>query len=261
MHYGPALSTLRTVMTTAATIDAPIPKAIAADYATLTALGDRVRAFAQHELADRVGARVLDALADDRDPTTDPDVNQALTARTLLTITGTFDAALATRAQQVLEDHAPAIAEAHRRPFDQAAAAIAEAFAVLGAVDLGDTRTVLGAGGAAAESWAQAQTATRTIASIVKSYKMLSMATAAIPYQHRHPLLLITDPAPGDYIDNATTVTDPWTATVRGWPLDYATPDTYTARVDAITTEQTRRQAHTDDAFRRDYQRHRGIPA
>lgn len=259
MHYGQSFTSLRGIMTTANTCGATIPKAIAAEYATLDGLADRVRHYASDELADNVGAAVLDALADDRDPTDDPAVQRALTAKALIQSAGSLDGALGDRAQAFIEAHALAIIEAHRRPFDKAAAAITDAHDFLGDVDLTDTRTILGTGGTAATSWAQANDAQRTIATIVKAWKLLSQLTGQVPLHHKHQLLITVDAPPAEYIEHSATVATPWDAVRHGWTFALATPDTYAARLDALTAEQATRDAHAEQSFGRAYQRVAGI--
>lgn len=258
MHYGAAISTLRTVMTTATTNGATIPKPLAADYAALVGLAEQVRDFTT-DLGDTVGAAVLDALAEGRDPATDPAVQAALNARALLVASGALDDALAIRAQTFIETNAAQLLEACRKPFDRAAATLADAHDFLGDVDLTDSRAVLATGGNAATAWAQANDAERTIAAIVKAWKLVAQLTRAIPYHHRHPLLVTVAPPADDYLEHAASVATPWDAVRRGWTLDLATPESYAARIGDVNNEQTRRDTFADQAHARDFQRTAGI--
>ncbi len=255
-------STLTTAVRTATRLGAKLPKTFTDDLATLAATEERAHALAV-VVGDTLAVVVVDTLADGRDPMTDPDVHQAIVARTLNGATGAIDTALADRARQCTEVHAAAVVEALRAPFAKAGAGVVAAMGKLGDVSLADTGAVVKLGGDAAKAWGDAQAAHQAIADIITAWKLLAQATGHVPWDARHATLVTADPPPADYIDGLPQVgkLDAWAIARRGWPLTLATPAEYRARLAAVTTEQARRQVHADGEFTRQYQRSTGITA
>lgn len=252
MHARLTTTTLRTVFAQLDTAGATVPKATATAQAKLTALAAKVEAL--RPTPDLPGA-ILAALAADRDPATDPEVQRHATLRAIGEARHGITTSVDALAADFLTEHTETILAAFAAPFDRAAATITDALEELGAVDLADTRAVLGKGGTAAKVWGEAQTAVATIATAVTTWTTLGALGAPCKVTKGTRLLLIADVPPSTWTtDQLAPEGDKltaWDAARRGYPLEWATPATYAERLAAIHAEQARRAGKAEAEAKR----------
>jgi hypothetical protein len=249
MNRGLTLNAAQTVFRTADQLGATVPKTAADDFEHLLAVIDRAHML-KAELRHDIGARAFAALEAGKDPFDDPAVHQAAARCVLTDHFGGVEQALDARAQQFMEDHAVALLGCFAVPFDQAADKITAALELLGDIDLTDTKAIARKGPEAAAAWAEVQQAEQTITRILQMWKTLRGVSHAVPFDKRNAALIVADIPPADWLAQTTTTAElgAWDLARKGWPLSFATPDTYRERLAAIAAESTRRQANREQA-------------
>jgi hypothetical protein len=237
---GNPAKTLDRLFALADQLDAPVPKPVRDQHATLAALGDKVRAL---NVAHDVPGVTLAALEAGRDPYRDPAV-AAEVVRAHLTRTHTALAdELTDRAASFLDDHVADVWAAFTPPFDTAADTLRTALDRLGDTPLDDTHRVLSLGGNAADVWATAQRAEATVRNIRNVWKLLGAACPTFPAEDPKTRLLIIADIPADrWVADKPGDLGAWDALRAGHSLSLATPDTYRQRVAAITELRAGRQ-------------------
>lgn len=249
--HGNPHKTLARIFATADTLGATIPKAVLEEHAALADLAARATGL---DLRTDVPGVVLASLEAGRDPFTDPAVI-AESIRAQLSDNpnnrNSMTTALADRSAVFLDTHAATVWAAFAEPFDTAATALAAALERLGPVDLDDTRAVLARGGNAADVWAGAQQAERTIRDVRAVWKLLGAAGSTFPAeQDRHRLLVIADISAerwtADKLNGSSM--GAWDALRAGYRLDLATPETFRARLAAIAELHAKRNAAAEHA-------------
>lgn len=187
---------------------------------------------------------VTDALIDGRDPTTDPDVQRAVTANAVTDAKPSIVSAAMDRLTTTILDQSDQIIEAWRDPFNRAAADLHAAYEVLGDIDLTDTDTIVRLGPDATAAWAKATTATTTVNLCVDGWHTLRILTRGMGDVRRDHRVLVMAHVDGAAILDGTLgdrQPDPWEIVRGGWTLSLATPDELNERVAAIATERDRR--------------------
>ena len=217
----------RQLLTHAKTLGLQLPKPVREAHAKVEKIRAGMGSIPAHNLAG-VATAVAAALGRDADPTTDPEVAQAiaLNAITMPSVIDHIEAASFSGLWEACRDHQDDIVAELRKPFDKAAAALVVAHERIGDFDLKtDSNDILKQGGDIAAVWAQAVEADKLIASVVASWFELG--------QFLHPgladrrwvnLRLVNPPADvWDEHDLSRTLLGPWDAVRAGLALTLPT--------------------------------------
>lgn len=259
-HPALAHQILNTVFVTAERLGATVPKAISTEHQRLLKASRLSRDMFHRLSADLAGA-VVAALENERDPLTDAAVQEAHTARGILSVQRGVEDAIATRTTELLIEHGGALITTFREPFDRAATAINAARDVLGDVDIDDMHAVLARGGNAAQLWAEAKKAGDTIAAIRQTWKLLSAAAPQLNVDPRYRIFVIADIPAGTFVDDQLGHINlsAWEAARRGFTLSLASPEELAQRTAAVHSELQRRQAEAEGTYKTAIQRRFGI--
>jgi len=219
---------------------AKAPKSFADAHgrATRIAAAARNLGAGQGDLAQAVMA-ALDA---GRDPAADPDVQRIAIAAQIANpgIEQQIDALAFDGFHEACAVHTDAIIAAWRKPFDAAAAVLADAHQRLGNVALEDTTAIIAKGADAADVWAKATAAVKIIEAIRHGWLGLVGITHAAPDDRNHAVLRIAD------VDYPTWTAQQlhgrkvgaWDAVLAGLTLALPSPAEYRQRVNTITKAQ-----------------------
>lgn len=236
-------------------LDVDLPDAVTAAHDRHDTIVDGLTDLPSADMSSAVAA----ALADGRDPTGDPAVQRAVTAGAISghgvrqSVTG----AATGQVQTVYADHAGALVDVLRGPFDRAAEDLAAAHATLGDIDLDDTDTIVKRGPDAASAWSQATTAAATVKIVTDAWGQLYDFVRGSRVTPRYRILAHIDMPPADFLDAGlnrpaqTPVVGTWDAVVRGWTFDLADFDQHKQRVSAIATERQDRKDAAEEKSRR----------
>lgn len=251
-------TTVDGILNTADRLGANIPKPVLTKWRKLTATRTSVKSL--DTTSDLPGA-VLAAVEKGVDPTTDPGVQRAVTARAIGDVRNEFNKVLNDRVEDFARTHAHDILAGFQKPFDAAALSIARCLDTLSDVALEDTEAALSRGGSAAAAWVDAQEADKTISTIQQTWKLLNLVAPTGLSNPRHQLLIISPVPPATFIDENLdkTSTRPWDVARRGWRLSLATPETLQERVNAIAEEHQKRVTRADNAFGEQFKRTHGV--
>lgn len=250
MNPSMARSVLNTTFTTAERLGATVPKVVIDEHRRLAVAAERSRQMYRELHADLAGA-VVAALEAERDPASDPEVQQAATRRAILQVQDGVEQAIAARTHNLLSEQGAAILAAFDKPFTKAATTITHAVDRIGDVAIDDMHAVLARGGDAAKMWAEARTAVDTIAAIQQAWKLLSSTASHLHVDPRYWLLTIAEVPAGTFVDEqfGRPRISAWDAARRGFTLSLATPDTLRQRIQTIQSEVVRRQGEPAAAF------------
>lgn len=235
------------LLTHAQTLGLPLPKPVLEAYARVEKVRAGMGSIAAHNLTG-VAAAVADALGRDADPTTDPEVAQAI-ALNVITGPGVLVHVEEASFSRLLEacDHAQdEIVAAFRKPFDQAAATLALAHERIGDLDLTkDSEAILKKGGDIAAVWAEAVEATKLIDAVVVSWVVLGQIIHPEPIDRRWLNLRIVNPTAGEWdrADLGLRQITAWDAVRVGMELSLPTLSEYTERRAAIVKQRAKIQA------------------
>lgn len=229
---------------------AKAPKAFtdAHERATRIATAARNLGAGQGALAQAV----MQALDAGRDPATDPDVQRIAVAGLIANpgIEQQIDALAFEAFREACATHTDAIVNAWRKPFDAAAATLADAHQRLGNVALEDTTAIIAKGGDAADVWAQAQAATKTIEAVRHGWLGLVGITRAAPEDRNYTTLRIAECDPQTWAAQQLhgRKVGAWDAVLAGLTLSLPTPAEYRQRVSTITKAQEAEARQLADA-------------
>ena len=230
---------------------AKAPKSFADAHgrATRIAAAARNLGAGQGDLAQAVMA-ALDA---GRDPAADPDVQRIAIAAQIANpgIEQQIDALAFDGFHEACAVHTDAIIAAWRKPFDAAAAVLADAHQRLGNLTLEDTASIIAKGADAAEVWAKATAAVKTIEAIRHGWLGLVGITRAAPEDRNYTVLRIAA------VDYPTWTAQQlhgrkvgaWDAVLAGLALALPTPAEYRQRVAVIVAGHAA-DAHQDERAR-----------
>lgn len=232
-----------------ATVPAPLADALA----RRTEIVDR---FATRPIpsVDALPVAVLAALENGTDPATDPDVQRVTASQDLAgrhNLSADIESILLDGIREAASTSAPAIQASWANVFDKAAVALADAYKVLGPVDLDDTAAVVKAGTAATASWAKARDAIAITEAITAGWLGLhQLLTNAVPSKPRR-LLMLADIDAETWIDDSLdhAPANAWFALTHGYPLVICPVHDFAARVAEVDQEQ---RSRADATSRRD---------
>ena len=219
---------------------ATAPKALIAAHERTTRLSEGVRALSTPPEA--IFAAVAAAIERGDDPGADAEVQRILTSTQIQNagvMAGVDDLAF-DGFREACTAHTDAIIAAWRKPFDAAAAVLADAHQRLGNVGLEDTSTIIAKGADAADVWAKATAAVKVIEAIRHGWLGLVGITHAAPDDRNHAVLRIAD------VDYPTWTAQQlhgrkvgaWDAVLAGLTLALPSPAEYRQRVNTITKAQ-----------------------
>lgn len=226
-----------TVQSTFTTLGVKLPKALAVAFDQ----AETIAAKAPH-LGGKPGdlERVVrEASLAGREPAADPAVQTALAAQTLAG-NRMLDDALTGTAHGSIRDacvaHLDAIVGDWRQHFDTAAGALTAAHQRIGDLPLDDTAPILAKGGDVAEVWAQAQTAQRTIDTVLDGWtNLMRLIHVSLSPDHRALKLAPLTLTQWQTLPAKLTA---WDAVRAGLALSVPTLEEYRARVAAIQQAQ-----------------------
>jgi len=230
---------------------ATAPKALIAAHERTMRLSEGVRGLSTRPEA--IFAAVAAALERGEDPAAAADVVRILTSTQIQNagvVAGVDDLAFDGFREAAIA-HTDAIIAAWRKPFDAAAAVLADAHQRLGNVGLEDTSTVIAKGADAADVWAKATAAVKVIEAIRHGWLGLVGITRAVPDDRNYTVLRIAA------IDHPTWTAQQfhgrkvgaWDAVLAGLTLALPTPAEYKQRVAVITqgTQQAATEREEDE--------------
>ena len=219
---------------------ATAPKALIAAHERTTRLSEGVRALSTPPEA--IFAAVAAAIERGDDPGADAEVQRILTSTQIQNagvMAGVDDLAFGAF-REACTAHTDAIIAAWRKPFDAAAAVLADAHQRLGNVGLEDTSTIIAKGADAADVWAKATAAVKVIEAIRHGWLGLVGITRAAPEDRNYTVLRIAA------VDYPTWTAQQlhgrkvgaWDAVLAGLTLALPSPAEYRQRVNTITKAQ-----------------------
>jgi hypothetical protein len=227
----------RQIFTQATSLGIKLPKAVTDAHSRAENIRERSSCL-EPGTQNPLGVVVADALARGVDPTTDPEVTRviALCAIQAPGVRESVETAASTRLQDVYRDHADAIVEELREPFDQAVAELVKARERIGDHELTDTATILAKGDDIATVWAAAIEASRIIESAIAGWVALSMFLdgRAVDKRWLNLRLVRTTAAQYDDADLSNKKLTPWGAVLGGFELSLPTIAEYAERQAAI---------------------------
>jgi len=230
---------------------ATAPKALIAAHERTTRLSEGVRALSTPPEA--IFAAVAAAIERGDDPAADAEVQRILTSTQIQNagvMAGVDDLAFGAF-REACTAHTDAIIAAWRKPFDAAAAVLADAHQRLGNLTLEDTASIIAKGADAAEVWAKATAAVKTIEAIRHGWLGLVGITRAAPEDRNYTVLRIAA------VDYPTWTAQQlhgrkvgaWDAVLAGLALALPTPAEYRQRVAVIVAGHAA-DAHQDERAR-----------
>jgi len=219
---------------------ATAPKALIAAHERTTRLSEGVRGL--NTRPEAIFAAVAAAIERGDDPGADAEVQRILTSTQIQNagvMAGVDDLAF-DGFREACTAHTDAIIAAWRKPFDAAAAVLADAHQRLGNVELEDTTAIIAKGADAADVWAKATAAVKVIEAIRHGWLGLVGITHAAPDDRNHAVLRIAD------VDYPTWTAQQlhgrkvgaWDAVLAGLTLALPSPAEYRQRVNTITKAQ-----------------------
>lgn len=223
-----------------------LPEAVSIARARLTLAPGQASKLTGGVPLERV---VLAALEAGRDPSTDPEVQQAVTAHyiaNLASLGHRMQQAVAADLAQAVRAHVDDIVELWREDFDAAAAILVTAHAALAGLPLDRTDDIVRKGGGAAEHWGAAQSALKTLATIdrrwLNLYQLLRPGSAL---ERRHAFFKFSDLDPAAWVDPGAHAPAPtaWDALGDGLNLRLQTPAEYRQLVRAASEAAGAREA------------------
>lgn len=187
-----------------------------------------------------LAAAVVAALADGREPASDPEVQRVTTAMALTNqgLSGAVAAAGLDAVTQACRANVDAIIAHWRKPFIAAADTLTQAHRRIGDLDLNDAPSILPKGGDIAEVWSRAQAAARTIDVVINGWSNLLSLTRSAPIQPQHRPLRLADMTLQDYRGLPSGI-DAWGVIRAGLTLSLPSVEEYRGRVSAIETAAT----------------------
>jgi len=225
----------RTILNAIESTGTKMPK-VAAAYAHATKISD-----ASHALGippNALALAVAAALNDDRDPGDDPEVRRIVTTNAFANpgITQAVDAQAFEGFRTVCRDNIDEIVKALQKPFDAAAATLAEAHSRIGDVPLEDTATIMRKGADVAEVWAKATAAVKVIDAAEAGWQALGEITRTATSDRRYVVLRIADVPYSEWISSELEgkKLKPWDAMLAGLALSLPTVSEYRERVAVI---------------------------
>lgn len=232
---------------------AKAPKALTEAWQRTTRLSEGVRGLSTPPEA--IYAAVAAAIERGDDPAADAEVQRILTSTQIQNagvMAGVDDLAFGAF-REACTAHTDAIVNAWRKPFDAAAATLADAHHRLGDVALDDTTAIIAKGGDAADVWAQAQAATKTIEAVRHGWLGLVGITHAVPDDRNHAVLRIAA------VDYETWTArqlhgqrlSAWDAVLAGLTLALPTMTEYRERLAVITRGEAAEARQIADAGHR----------
>ena len=251
-------ATARTILGAIESTGANVPK-VAAAYAHATKISDAANAL--YIPQDALTLAVVAALEDDRDPGNDEEVRRIVTTNTFANpgitqaiVAHAFDGFVA-----VCQSNLDAIVKALRKPFDAAAATLAEAHTRIGDVPIEDTGTIMRRGGDIAAVWAKATAAVKVIDAADAGWQALGTITRTSSSNRLYRVLRFAD------VNHATWTErefegmklSPWDAIRAGLAPSLPTMSEYRQRVAVIVAghagvaEQDARRQLAHDTNRR----------
>ena len=234
-------SQTRQILSCYQTLGITAPKAVSDASRRMETITAGVRQLGSSKgLADAVAH----ALATGQEPSTDPEVQRILTASAIGRVADEVDRVAQDELAHTLNAQADRIVSDWRKPFDQAAATLTEAHAILGPVPLEETGVIVRRGGDAAEAWGRAQRASTTIDTVMTGW--VGLATIGHIDISRHYLILRIADVPADtWIEAGLTEQklSPWGVVCAGYPLSLTTPTGYLQRIRTIEQRRVEREA------------------
>ena len=246
-------NTIATIIGTADRLGA-LPKTARKEWDRLQSLQDKVRFFAPP--AYSLPRAALAALEADVDMMNDPDIQRAVISRALNDLRPALAAELDDQMTDFIDVNGQAILDAFHKPFNAATETLHRCLGRLGDIALEDAKAALSKGGDAAQVWADAQAADKTIDAIATATKLMRNN----PVDPRYRVLVIADIPPATFLDDQLSGVKmrAWDAARAGYKLSLADTATFDERRNAITTEMQQREEHARGAFAREYGRTHG---
>jgi hypothetical protein len=256
MSSRPYVDLIRSAMRTCG---ADFPPAVAKaldDRDRLAQLTPGMRSPSMKELDDALFAAILEG----RDPFADETVRSIVIAQAIGGNSGSMiEQHVETAAQQrivdAMTDTADEIINTLKTVADAAGRELASAHRTLGDLDLTNSTAVLKLGVDAAEAWAGALKALKTLRTIDKAWFTMTVLTHCVG--DIAPSLRLAD-LDLDTYQAVGRKAEPWDLVRAGATIDLATATTARERVARINTEREQRNAGAP-TFADAYRRHRGI--
>lgn len=231
-----------------------LPKSARKEWDRLKVLAEKVRFL---ELpAKSLPRAALAALEADVDMLTDADIGRAVISRALGDVRPAMTAELDDQMCDFIDLNGQDILDAFHKPFNEAAATLHHCLSRLGNIALEDAKAALSKGGDAAQVWADAQAADKTIDAIATAVKLMRR-NAVDP---RYRVLVIADIEAATFIEDQLTGAEmrAWDVARAGYKLSLADTATFDQRRNAIAAEMQQREEEARGAFGREYRRTRG---
>lgn len=183
------------------------------------------------------------------DPATDPTVQALITTNALAGVRDHVIATALGRTRETFVSARDEIVSIWRKPYNTARDALTSAHQALGGVDLDDTATIVSLGGDAADVWAAATKAARTIDTINHGWVALARLCRVDAGANYQPLRLAAiDWDTWKTQELARKSLTPWDAIGLGLHLDLPTLAEYRARVATLEQGRTDEQARRTQA-------------
>lgn len=233
---------------------APLPAAFARIHDRYMAV--EAAMDAQTMPPESVPQAVLAAIEAGNDPTTDSGVQRALTAAQLagrMSLSAEVPGLVLDEMRARCLTLGNELVDAWRIPFAAAATTIADAFAVLGPIDLDDTRAVVVQGAEASTLWNAATEASRTITAIDAGWRAFHALAKNGRYPDKRHALLRIAAVPGDvWLERGLLghEPDPWTAVLEDLDLALPTLDEYAERIASLEQAAADAYAQAQEATR-----------
>lgn len=206
---------------------------------------------------DAVGKAYLAAVLAGKTPATDKATQLALTEYQLAQVvtSGLLAQEASRRRAEALTTHAPEIIEQLRHIVAESDQVLQAAREVFPHLDVRDPGQIRAATPPHAAAWAKGRDAATRVGQAVAAWIALGQSTGLIVDPRRRALILADLTA--DELDALGHHPEILAALHAGHPLDMATPEVYTARIETVVTEQaeapTRRAAEAEKARRQNY--------
>lgn len=215
----------------------------------------------QLELAEQVAAynpaspdlstAVVDALARDVDPLSDPAVLRAHLTKYIHEARGGFVESTNQKIYDALLAEWPAIMAAFKIPFDQAGRTLTETYKDLTKAGYSELTDTAPQNETLAVSWVRGHSARRTIDDLLGI-----LGSPAVIFGWSRYMNDMRRYDTNGVLADMRSNTDPWTALDNGWAISLATPDIYAERVAAGERNRSAQQRARDDQEKRQLGKH-----
>lgn len=243
------------IIRTFSSVGAELPKAVIKaikDRDTITAASTTFRTPTHEEITKAVASCILAGI----DPTEDKAV-QRLTATRALAASGSLDYGLRKEADRLiakaLRDNADEVISSLKERVDAAGQALADAYEILGDLELDDAEKILSMGPRAATAWVAAKAAIQTIQDGSAAWYSLAEVTR-FANPGIHPVLRIAA-LNLDTFEKVGRTADSWTVVRAGGTISLATRTTVAERTRNHAQAIQDRQDYNAGAVAREYRR------